>query len=138
MTALYGAPLDTAVNAAFDGAGTIGSAPEWRVREVRNEHPTYTVTAPKLYTRQDPAGGAYAVAVADPVARPLSYVWPVPNPAGFVYSTPTDPSNGLALPTLPPSTKCLIAERRDLTGATEARPEHNALIVAGTVPADYT
>ena len=139
ITDLQGVALSEAVDGWF-AAGTVGQAIDYAVAEVRNNHPSMTVSGVRLWMTPDPTGGGFAVAVLDGTARSRDHVYTgVDAPAGS-YSSPTTAATGLLLPDLPPSTKALIAARRDLTTVTTMPAEGievNRIRVTGTASAGY-
>lgn len=119
--------------------GTVGDVAAYAFVELVNTHASMTVSAMKLFVAvTDVGGGAYAVAVADGVARAGSYGYTPPAGSGLTYTTATTAAAGLALPTLTAGQKCLICVRRDLTAAAQAWPETNGIGVGYTAPVGYT
>lgn len=93
--------------------------------EVYNSGPD-PLAAGKVWLTLDTTGAAVTLAVADPVARAGSFTYSI-TPSSLTYSTPTTKTAGLDVPALAVGEKCLLALRRDLTGATAASPETNRL-----------
>lgn len=118
--------------------GSVGDAAAYWFTELVNTHASMGVTGLRLYVAiTDTGGGTFAVAVADATARSSSYGFTPPAGGGLTFTTSTTPAAGLALPDLAAGTKALICVRRDLTGATAAWPETNAIGVAFTPPLGY-
>lgn len=132
-------PLNSAVPYASGAlhdvfpAGQVGGATDYAWCEVYNSS-ALTWTTPKAWLQLDPGGAAVALSVADATPRATSYLYAGITIATLAYSTPTTLATGLALPTLGPAQRCLLAIRRTLTGATAIYPESNSLIVEGDSP----
>jgi hypothetical protein len=136
-----------AVNAAtgavlVDGAGNqlfvnsqSGAGSDYAFVEIRNQHPSLTWSAGKVWIAADLAGAALSMAVADSsTVRVIAYVYsPLPAVPGTLF-TPADFASGLVLPTLPAGTKCIVCIKRDTTGASVVYPENNRLAIQGTSP----
>ena len=126
-----GPPIGDGVLHALLPGGRVGDGDTVVYAVIRNESATATWSSGKLWITPDPHGGQLSVALADPAAQGLMYSWATfPTPAA--YSAPASAATGISLPTLAPQTKCLIAVRRNLVGATAAYPESNRLNVSGS------
>lgn len=135
LQTLGGATLVSGAMNNLFGDGNVGGATDYAFVVIRNANSTLTLTSPKLWLGLDPKGAAMAVAIADGgIARGESYNFPSIDPSGLSYSSPTSQSSGLALPTLTPLARCLVAVRRVFSSATTAYPESNRIILAGTSP----
>jgi len=118
--------------------GSVGDAASYWFVEAANTHPTLSLTSLRLYlSTLDAGGGTLAVAVADGTARALTYGYVPPAGSGLTYTTATTAGAGLALPDLAAGTKCLIAVKRDLTAASTAWPEVNAVGISCTASSSY-
>lgn len=115
-------------------AGRVDGLTDYRLVEVQNRHGSLTLSGVKAWLSVDSRGATVAIAVADGTARALAYSYDNVVASSLTYSTPTTQASGLALPSLGPGQKCLLAIRRTLTGASPASPETNRLNVSGTSP----
>lgn len=97
---------------------------------------TGTLTAQRAYLSIDSGGAAVSIAVADSgLARDVGYDYGTsPTPPGS-WASPTSYATGLTVPDMATGKKCLLAIRRDPTGAAVAYPERNSLLLTSTGPA---
>lgn len=124
-------PIPAATLHAIFGPGRVNGATETVVIYARNDHPSLTLTAVKLWTGQDAAGGGFSVALA---AQPYLNNSGSINVDTLSYSTATTKAAGIAVNDVPPGYRAAVAVRRTLTGAGTAYPEHNRVILGGTSP----
>lgn len=129
-----GGPIPSGRLHALLPAGVEDGATQYAPLELVNRHASSSWSSGRLWTAQDPRGGAFAVALVSTVAFTGNEAWPDTDLATLTYSAPTTKAAGLTLPTLAPGSRALLAVRRVLTGATPAFPESNRLLVDGSAP----